>query len=92
MRRNISLIIKKILDYCVYFPILYLGGIKYALRSRLTKENPECLVDCLLVPKLIKISCFIGRVVDKIDGESEHEKIIREDWNEYLNEKEKCNG
>ena len=79
--------VKGTLD-AVYIPYMYLGFYAVRVRAFVTGENAVQLYDELLVPKLIKFSCFIGRVCDKIDGHSNHEQEVLDSWSKNYNLKE----
>lgn len=83
-RLIITFITKKFLDICLYYPFLYLGGFAMFIRSKITGEDTILLVDTVLLKRLIKLTRFIGRVCDKIDGKSHHEKEVYDSWVEYV--------
>lgn len=88
MRKALGLVVNNLLYYCLYVPFLYLGGTYYKIKIKFTGEDVDEVINTLIVPRLVRLSIFISKVTDKIEGGSEHENKCIDAWKNIIFEKE----
>lgn len=88
LRESLSYAVKDVLDTLVFFPMAKIGVLYIKARCSITHEAYVYVFEKCLEPKLVKISFFIGKATDFIDGESNHLEEVKESWNRYYSNKE----
>lgn len=87
-RESLSYAVKDVLDALVFRPAARIGVFMVRARCAITGEGYVATFEKHVEPKLVKISLFIGKATDIIDGQSNHLEEVKESWERYYSNKE----